>query len=288
MQLLSLPSGFTVGVTRGGTLNASGQAAGTAWKAPATNPQVATAWNAAGIPTALTSTDNQVSYGNGINDGGDVTGYIVNTKPGKQNGAVYPYLWQFSGGTYTAFQIPIATGGYGWAVNNLRQVLGSGGAGVFLWLPVAAYGLPQGVNAISGLSVWPGKNLNNAGLISGYNAANHLCLWVPPGGGTAYGLANGLNDLGNSGLSSIYPYGINNPPSGQPLRVVGNASDAAGNGFAFVWDSTTRTIQDLNTLVVNLPAGWSLTFAYGLNDLGQIVGEGTVGGVTHGFVLTPQ
>jgi hypothetical protein len=280
MQLLPLPAGFTVSVTHGGALGAGGQAAGTAFKAPSQAPQVVIAWDAAGNPTVLTNT-KYAGEGFGVNDNGDAAGW----GPLAHKSAIIPYLWQYASGSYAALQL--APGGYAAAVNNLRQAVVNNN-GTFLYLPSAAYGLPQGLNAISGISVVAGKNLNNSGLIAGTNAANRLCLWVPAGGGTAYGLANGLNDLGNGGFVSVGAFGINNPPAGQPLRVVGSAQDAAGNSYAFVWDSASRTIQDLNTLVTNLPAGFVLTYAYGLNDLGQIVGEGKVGGVTRGFVLTPQ
>jgi hypothetical protein len=44
---------------------------------------------------------------------------------------------------------------------------------------------------------------------------------------------------------------------------------------------------DLNSLI---PAnsGWVLQFANGINDQGQIVGEGTLNGQAEGFLLTPQ
>jgi len=45
-------------------------------------------------------------------------------------------------------------------------------------------------------------------------------------------------------------------------------------------------MQDLNNLI---PAnvGWVLQEATGINDLGQVSGYGTIGGQTHGFLLTP-
>jgi probable HAF family extracellular repeat protein len=46
-------------------------------------------------------------------------------------------------------------------------------------------------------------------------------------------------------------------------------------------------MTDLNSLI---PAGsgWVLTSARGINDAGQIVGTGTISGVQHAFLLTPQ
>ena len=45
------------------------------------------------------------------------------------------------------------------------------------------------------------------------------------------------------------------------------------------------TMYDLNNLVSNLDS-WTLTAAQGINDSGAIVGYGTLGGVTHGFLLS--
>jgi probable HAF family extracellular repeat protein len=43
---------------------------------------------------------------------------------------------------------------------------------------------------------------------------------------------------------------------------------------------------DLNNLIPS-GSGWVLQVANGVNDGGQIVGNGTIGGQTHGFLLTP-
>jgi len=43
---------------------------------------------------------------------------------------------------------------------------------------------------------------------------------------------------------------------------------------------------DLNDLV-DPAAGWELTYAADINDTGQIVGTGRIGGVQHGFLLSP-
>ena len=46
-------------------------------------------------------------------------------------------------------------------------------------------------------------------------------------------------------------------------------------------------MKDLNSMI---PAGlgWALTEANGINASGQIVGMGTINGVEHGYLLTPQ
>ena len=48
-------------------------------------------------------------------------------------------------------------------------------------------------------------------------------------------------------------------------------------------------MQDLNTLLAaSAPSGWTLTYAYGIDDAGHIVGYGNnSSGATHAFLLTP-
>ena len=277
MRILPLPTGFTYSTGWAGNINSSGQAVGMTQASANMAPQCAVVWTANGTPTLLTSTKNHSGNGFGINDGGDVVG-----GDSSGNTPSVPYLWQFFNGSYTAVQLS-TSGGYATAINNFRQVIGPN----FLWLPSPAFGLPKGMNLLSGINIQAGKNINNAGLIVGSTPSGHLCVWTPPGGGAPYNLNDGLNDLGISSLGSVYPYGLTNPPAGQPVRVVGNTQDAAGNISAFVWDSGSRTIRNLNAITVNLPAGWALRSANGINDLGQIVGTGTYNGITRAFVLTP-
>ena len=68
--------------------------------------------------------------------------------------------------------------------------------------------------------------------------------------------------------------------------VVGYSEVTGGALHAFVHDGAQ--MYDLNTLVTNLPVGFTVTQARGINDGGQIVGYGTTtGGETHAFLLTP-
>ncbi len=55
--------------------------------------------------------------------------------------------------------------------------------------------------------------------------------------------------------------------------------------LAFIW-SPEKGMQNLNDLI---PAnsGWQLQFATGINDRGQITGQGVIGGQSHAFLLTP-
>ncbi len=282
MQLLPLPTGFTFSYAYAGAINAAGQSTGVAIAARSTAPQDAIVWSAAGVSATLSGT-NVTSSGLGLNDHGDVAGNYYDYK---KNKPAYPYLWQFTNGVYTAVQLTTAAG-TAYTVNNHRQVLGNNGSS-FLWLPAPAYGLPKGITVLNGIGLNTGKNLNNSGLISGTVSSNgHLSIWTPPGSGAAFGLFDGVNDLGSGPFSAVSPCCLSNPIVGGPLQIVGVAQDSANNQFAFVWDSSTRTIWNLNALVSNLPAGWILRSANSINDYGLIVGTGTYNGSTRAFVLTP-
>jgi probable HAF family extracellular repeat protein len=68
-------------------------------------------------------------------------------------------------------------------------------------------------------------------------------------------------------------------------EVVGSADNTFGAQRAFLYSG--GVMVDLNSL---LPPGsaWQLLEATGINDSGQIVGNGIFNGQTHGFLLTPQ
>jgi hypothetical protein len=55
---------------------------------------------------------------------------------------------------------------------------------------------------------------------------------------------------------------------------------------AMLWDPVLGEV-DLNELSA-IPDGWQLTEAVGINDAGQIVGNGWFNGLSQGFVLTPD
>jgi probable HAF family extracellular repeat protein len=112
-----------------------------------------------------------------------------------------------------------------------------------------------------------GHVIGNAETTAG---AVHAFLW--PGSGP-------LQDLGTLGGRNSFAAAINS--SGQ---IVGRSGSAGGVTHAFVYDGSMR---DLNNLV---PAGsgWDLVDATGINDSGQIVGFGRLGGKMRAFLLTPS
>lgn len=85
------------------------------------------------------------------------------------------------------------------------------------------------------------------------------------------------------GFNSSYPYGnaadINN--LGQVVGAAGSTSFRS----AVLWDNGAQYfLQDL----IPAGSGWTLNYATGINDDGEITGYGTINGQTHAFLLKPD
>jgi probable HAF family extracellular repeat protein len=117
--------------------------------------------------------------------------------------------------------------------------------------------------------------INSSGAIVGFS-------YITPNsviGQHGFVFSNGkMTDICTLGGLNSYANAIND--SGV---VVGTSERAVGDGVAFVYKDGAMT--DLNTLV-DLP-GFSLISAMGINDGGQIVADGMIGGTQFGVLLTP-
>ena len=91
-------------------------------------------------------------------------------------------------------------------------------------------------------------------------------------------------DIGvTGGYGSSHSFGINNNN-----QVVGSLDNQGRGSHAFLWDQSLG-LFDLNTLLS--PAdqkSWTLTIAAGINDSGQVAGQGLFNGQLHGFLLNPE
>jgi uncharacterized membrane protein len=300
MQVLALNKNYRY--SEGHSINTSGQVAGTGQGSFTSLPQNAFFWDASGAGQATTGTQ---SWGYGINDAGVMVGTIF-----PKRGGEFAAMWTLANGRWTETNLGVLPGyasSDGWGVNNAGQVavsnfLSGPGHQSALWLPAPAYGFPKGMNSLGGIpghvENWPAV-VNNLGEVAGssdtglVDAGNrpvyHAYLWLPS---AAYGLPAGMNDLHDAGVGvSSEAYGLNQGPGGV-LRVVGQVRTSSGEERAFVWDSSSRTMTDLNT-VTSLPAGCVLGSSnspntLAVNDGGQIVGGSTFNGTYRGFVLTQQ
>jgi probable HAF family extracellular repeat protein len=88
------------------------------------------------------------------------------------------------------------------------------------------------------------------------------------------------NDVGTLGGSQSTGFGINDAGV-----VVGTASDANGQAFAVIYDSTNG-LRNLETLLASNP-GWVLVAGAAINNSGQVAGAGYINGYKHAFLMTP-
>jgi probable HAF family extracellular repeat protein len=126
--------------------------------------------------------------------------------------------------------------------------------------------------SISDLGIPPDGHFAGADI----NAAGQIVCTI---GGQAYFYSNGsAQPLNILGLPFSDAEAINDVG-----QIVGYASSASSTVPYIFADGTA---QDLNTLISS-SSGWTLTFANDINNLGQIVGQGTYLGQARAFLLTP-
>jgi probable HAF family extracellular repeat protein len=216
-----------------------------------------------GIPTGI-----DLSMANGINDNGDVAG-ACNSASVNQ----VAYVWR-NGLSTSLGKLPGGTYSYATAINLSGVVVGDGDTGD---------GRPQSwVTTPSGLfNFFPNSGgnthaigINNAGVICGYytkSLSGNVSSWrgaiwsVDPKDPTRYR----ETDLpvipgNNSKYTSAIPFAFNQ--SGQAAGWAVN--DIIGQHASFWNNDAKHSIADLGVF----PGDWS-SIAWGMNDLGQVVGE---------------
>ena len=193
--------------------------------------------------------DNATFYG--IND----AGYLVGKD--KYQGAIVKTPGGFVGlGPMLGGSQSIATG-----INSANTIVGFSLATGSL-TPTACYwpysnGSYSMATSLFGITNSKAFAINNLGQAVGtavISGAIHAVLKSP---------GEDWQDMGNLGNSHAYAYDIND--SGW---VVGHTSS---NVTAFLW-TPREGMQDLNNLVVNLPAGVHLNYAFAINKRGEIAG----------------
>jgi probable HAF family extracellular repeat protein len=173
-------------------------------------------------------------------------------------------------------------------INDSQQIVGqgifNGQYHAFLWQIQQVAGSPAGIGTPTDLGTLPGvansgaKAINNSGQVAGWSNTpppnqDHAILW-------SSGQINDLGALPNGSWSNADA--LNNSSQ---VQVVGSSSSQFSSSRAVLWQG--GTVIDLNS---QLPrkSGWSmLELAYGINDAGQIVGEGQVAGSRHAFLMAP-
>jgi probable HAF family extracellular repeat protein len=126
-------------------------------------------------------------------------------------------------------------------------------------------------------------DINNNNMIVGATGSSSST--VPVTYSQAYILDYNISDVTmlpvlQGGLrSNAYDINENNQVVGSSETLIGSTTV----NHAFVWNKADGVIIDLND---GAPDGWVLTSATAINDNGDIVGNGLLNGVAHGFILT--
>ncbi len=192
----------------------------------------------------------------GINDAGQV---VVNASSGRPR---QPFLYDTQTGRWTALALPTgARWGYASALNDQGQVVGE--AASFGGLFNADFRLRAVLwssGVVVDLGTLPGAAGSGASALNGRGEVVGFAEYEPSAAGEALGMRlRGSN----------------------PLRRLFRTHYTSR---AFVWRA--GRMADLNDLIPS-DSGWTLAEAHGINDRGQIVGDGEHNGQGRAFLLTP-
>lgn len=287
-------------------INDSSQIAGTA----VTNAPNAGIWTA-GTVAKIPQPGPVQSFGQGINNAGEIVGWAIDPHSGEQG-----FSWTSTSGIVNPVAPPDQS--LFAVVNNLGQIGGS------FRVPtdaVSTAAIWRSTGALTPLPALPGADdsvvngLNDLGQAVGSSSLSgtglsHAVLWqngnaidLTPGAfdsaarainneGQAVGYyyndnhydipfiwsaANGLVDLPGIG----YAADINE--EGQIIGMITDPNDPSIQSAAF-WEA--GQLYNLNDLIP-ADSDWDLQVATSINNCGQIVGEGTYNGQNEGFLLTP-
>jgi len=219
------------------------------------------------------------SYAYGINSTGQAVGWSYWHDPQSQPGDRDPSrAFLYSGGVMMNLGTLGGSNSLAFDINDAGQVVGradivgGGSSDAFLY----SGGVMTDLGTLGGLGS-DAQGINNLGQVVGQatrsDGEEHAFLYS---GGV-------MTDLGTLGTSQSTAFDINT--GGQVVGWSNVASGGTAIFHAFVYNG--GSLMDLNSLIPST-SGWTLTKANAINDVGQIVGDGTIGGAPHGFLLTPR
>ena len=172
-------------------------------------------------------------------------------------------------------------------INASGEVAGDSGRQAFRSSKNGAAPSLTGLGFLSGGTESFGSGINASGQVAGYgdDASGNYRAFVSSKTGDALSLTNlGLYaGLSESDSSDVEAYGIDT--AGDVVGAV--YLDGIRQYRAFYYSASAGKMFSLNDLI-DPASGWILEDAYGINDLGQITGDGLYNGVRQAFLITPN
>jgi probable HAF family extracellular repeat protein len=236
-----------------------------------------------------------------INDQGQVVGFAENGTVDSNCASATPYqvlrfeavIWNPNGAIHELHPLRGDTVGYAIGINERGQAVGVSGLCSDTHVPPISPGMyaphavlwekdsaPVDLGSLGGGPFTVPGAINDRGEVGGASLSSedgtvHPFLWTRQ---------EGMRDLGT--FPGAIVTGIT------CCGTLNNKGDAVGvtvDGTTFNMRAIlvhNNRLIDLNTLIPP-HSGWSLQLASSINDAGEIVGQGTIKGETHAFLLTP-
>jgi probable HAF family extracellular repeat protein len=205
-----------------------------------------------------------------LNRSGQITGY-ADTADNQR-------AFRCSGGVMTDIGSLLGNGlpnSYGYSINDAGHIAGAAYNRNYTAPQAFFY---NGSTAVTiGNSGSSALGVNNSDRIVGYftttSSVDH-----------AFSYAAGvMTDLGTLGGNYSYAIGINNSNV-----IVGGSFVDTDDSIYHAFIAVSNSMVDLNGLLDSTGARWTLVEARAINDVGQIVGVGTLSGMTRAFLLNPS
>jgi probable HAF family extracellular repeat protein len=227
-----------------------------------------------------------------INNSGQIAGEFHNNPVGNRNACIFnsPFL-KLGNTNRAAYALNDSSTAY--AINDSGQVAGSANFRFFPpAFPPVSYdhaclfdqtggGANIDLGALGVYNASTAYSINNSGQIVGranytsnFVFYSQACLFDSTGNGNNIDLG-ALDGYSDSGAQAINDIG----------QIVGYAVSGSGSYRACLFDSTGGGANlDLNTLI-DPSSGWTLNYAYDINNSGWVVGYGTLNGQQRAFLL---